>query len=59
MSILDPKFRYRPSYDTNVMRTVRRERKRLALEAAREAERQARQDAETARVVAPLARRKS
>jgi len=53
-NILDPTFRYTPSHKTDIRKTMRREQRRLA----RLAEREAQNQAEAARVVRPMARRK-
>jgi len=58
MSILDPKFKYVPSYATDARATIEREKRRLrATERRRRREARA-QQAETARIVTPIARRK-
>jgi len=59
MNILDPKFKYVPAAETDVRRTIRRERRRLKEEAEASARREADNQAEAARKVAPIARRKS
>jgi len=54
-NILDPKFRWVPAANTDVRKTIRREQRRLARLAEREAENQA----EASRVVRPMQRRKT
>lgn len=61
MNILDPGFKYVPSAQTDIRKTIRREQKRLEAEksarelAARQAgEEQKRRDAETAKVVTTI-----
>ena len=58
MNILDPRFKYVPAVKTDVRRTIRRERRRLKAEAADRAQRDADNQAEAVRKVAPIARRK-
>jgi len=58
MNILDPKFKYVPAAKTDVRRTIRRERRRLEAEAQAQTQRDADNQAEAARKVAPIARRK-
>lgn len=54
MGILDRKFKYVPASRTDIRKTFRRERRRLA----EEAQRTAANDAEAARKVAAIARGK-
>ena len=58
-NILDPKFKWVPAANTDVRKTIRREQRRLARLAEREAQRDAENQAEAARVVRPIARRKT
>jgi len=57
-NILDSKFKWVSAAKTDVRKTIRREQRRLAREAERAAQHDADNQAEAARKVAPIARRK-
>lgn len=57
-NILDPRFKYTPAAKTDIRKTIRREQRRLAKLAEEAARREAGNEAEAARIVRPLVRRK-
>jgi len=59
MNILDPRFKYTPSAQTDIRKTIRREQRRILREQLRQSEIDEQNLQEAVRKVAPITGRKS